>query len=537
MNYTIEELDAEFSRVLLNTGDFRDRQRTMVTYYNNNVFYSPLPGEPKPKRNVGVNLLKAFADKNMHYLSPFPTIKKLPAGDIEARMRASLIEKILHSAWRANKGKMLQRKWGNDGTLMAEMYAMVEWSYKGRCPHIRRLDPRYCYPVFSNEVDNQLKAFYYAVPMTKEAVKAKYGVDPVRSGIEASGATMDGNEIPVDGEDRFFVVMRFDWKVRTTWVGDKFVEKPHNHLMGQIPVFHCYPFDTGETNSRGGFFLEPLVPIQAEYNETLRRKANIIRKLSNPAVVGKGVIASQFDDIKKALNGDAGFIGLKQQGELQFLQLSETQLLDNHMADLIQRMKDISGFPTATFGESIGANTSGDALSMYFQPTTQATANQWIAIASMYEAINEMVLKCYEIFGYTGEQFKIAGSKPKGTFEPVMQYSEDGQEAGYANQYVAGGFTASFTKDQIAGDYETVIVPPSATPEDTYKNKQLAMESVSTGFLPRVQAYEEYGIVDPEDTLNQLAQEKEDPRLNSDLLTAAAGQLPPQEQVPTATGV
>jgi hypothetical protein len=535
VNYTINELDAEFERVLLNTGDFRTLQRTFVDYYNKNVFYTPLPGEPKPKRNVGVNLLKAFADKNIHYLSPFPTIKKLPSGDMEARTRASLIEKILHSTYRYNKGKMMQRKLAVDGTLMAEMYVMAEFGLKTRCVHHRRLDPRYSYPVFSNAIDNKLKAFYYAVPMTKEAIISTYGVDPEKSGIGSTTASLDGNEIPVDGDSRFYVVMRWDDQVRCVWVGNKFLEKPHNHQMGFIPVANAYPFENGMTDNRGGFFLDALAPIQAEFNETLRRKANIIRKLSNPAVWGRGIIASQFDDIKKALNGDAGFIGLKQQGELGFLQLAETKLLDDHMADLLARMKDISGFPTATFGESVGANTSGDALSMYFQPTTQATANQWIAISNLYESLNEMTLKLYEIFGRTGEEFKITGSRPKGTYEPTMQYDDAGEEAGYKNTYQTGGYSATFTADQIAGDYETVVMAPTAQPSDTYKEKQLAQSAVSTGFLPRIQAYEDYGIIDPEDTVNQLAEEREDPRLHPEVFSAAAGAMN-QGQPPVPAG-
>lgn len=536
MKYTIPELDQEFTTVLNNGSDFRERQRMMVQYYNNNVFYAPSKGEPKPKRNVGVNMLNSFANKNIHYLSPFPTIKKSPSGtDMDSRMRASLIEKIVHCAWDKNGGQLLQRRIAVDGTLLAEPYLMVEWDIKGRYPTIRRLDPRFCHPVYANEVDNKLLAFYYAVPMTREAVMDKYNVDPTSSGIGSTASTLDGNEMPVDGVDRFWVVMRWDAGVRCVWVGDKFIEQPHKHLMGRIPVETARLFETGETNNRGGFFLEQLVPIQAEYNETLRKKANIIRKLANPAVWGRGIMASQFDDVKSALNGGGGFVGLKQQGELGLLQLQETKVLDQHLADLLQRMKDISGFPTATFGESIGANTSGDALSMYFQPTTQATANQWIAICNMYKNVNEMVLRCYETFGYTGETFKLQGIRSRGSFETIESTDDNGDKK-YSQSYQGGGYGVEFTKDQIKKDYGTVIIPPSATPKDEYREKQLAQQASSTGFLPRVVAYEDYGIVDPEDTLQLLAEEREDPRLHPEVLQAAASALnqgAPAQGLPT----
>lgn len=516
--YSVSALDAEFTRQLINSAGFRQRQRDNVTYYNSNVFYAPKAGENKPVRNVGVNLLKMFADQNIHYTSGFPTIKK-PAGgtDLETRETASLIEKIILSTWRSNGGKMLQRKWASDGTLMAEATALIEFDYKGRRPKIKRLDPRYCHYQYSNEVDNEVVAFWYAVPMTKEAIKAKWGVEPTKTGIASAQITLDGNAVPVDGVERFYVIMRLDKTTRVVWAGEHYLEEPHNHQWPVIPVEVAKPFDTGMADSRGGFFIDPLIDLQAEFNETIRRRANIIRKLSNPAIWGRGIMANQFDEVKAALEGSGGFVGLKQNGELGFLQLQETAVLDNHLKDILDNMKAISGFNNAALGIPMGANTSASAVGLYFQGTQKAILNQWIAWQSFYEAINEKICLAYQIFGKTGEDFTLYGTSLTGSVSMV-----DGGDGNMKPQYQAGGYQVKFTKEQLGQDFCTEVIAPDVTPKDETATKQLALNAVQTGFLPRVRAYEMFGDTDPESTLDLLAQEREDPRLHPEVLQQTA---------------
>lgn len=511
--YDLKTLDGDFSTQLINSRQFRTDQRDYVSYYNNNIFYTPLPGEPRPKRNMGVNLLKAFADKNIHYTSSFPTIKKPANGtDLQTRQAASMVEKIISSVWKTNKGTTKQRKWANDATLMAEAYSLIEWDAKNRQPIIKRLDPRYCHVQFANDVEGSVSKFWYAVPMTKEAIKAKFGIDPQKTG--STVMALDGNEIPIDGVERFFVIMFWDKMTRAVWVGDQYLEKPHKHGWPMIPVDVAKPFETGLDDNRGGFFLSQLAPLNAEFNETLRRKANIIRKLSNPAVWGRGIVANQFDEIKKALDGSGGFVGLKAQGELAFLQLQETNVLDTHMKDLFDRMKDISGYGDGSFGQALGANTSGDAVSMYFAATSKAVENQWISWKAFYEAINEKILMAYELFGYTGEQFTLYGSRSVGTIEPVE--NEDGT---VGNKYQTGGYEVKFSKDMLKGiDKCTEIITPTATPKDETAAKNYALQASNGGFLPRVRAYEIAGELDPEQTLDLLAEERQDPRLHPEVL-------------------
>lgn len=516
--YSINSLDAEFSRQLINSGSWRQRQRDNATYYDNNVFYAPKAGEAKPARNVGVNLLKLFVDQNVHYNSGFPTIKK-PAGgvDMESRQTASLDEKIINAVWRKNGGKIKQRKWAFDGTVMAEAYALIDWDSQLGMPVIKRLDPRYCHVQFANEVDGEITAFWYAVPMTAEKIKAKWGVEPTKTGIPSSAWTLDGNTITYDGQDKFYVIMRLDGQTRTVWAGEHYLEEPHQHGWPVIPVEVSKPFDSAEPTGRGGFFLDALVPLQAEFNETLRRRSNIIRKLSNPAIWGRGIMANQFDEVKAALEGSGGFVGLKANGELGFLQLQETAVLDNHLNSIFENMKAISGFNNAALGIPMGANTSASAVGLYFQGTQKMINNQWIAWCAFYEGINEKILRAYQLFGITGQQYSLNGASRSGSLVTVTD-----EQTGETSQVYQNGYAVSFTKDMIGSDYCTEIIPPDVTPKDDANTKQLAINAVQTGFLPRVRAYEMFGDTDPESTLDLLAQEREDPRLHPEVLQQAA---------------
>lgn len=518
-NDTISKLDQEFTQMLINSSKFRDDQRNYVSYYNNNVFYAPSAGEPTPKRNVGVNLLKTFADKNIHYSSTFPKMKKIAnSADIQARMQASLMEKIILGVWGANDGKLKQRKWATDGTLMAEAHALIEWDFDDNMPLIKRLDPRYTHVLFANNVDSVAKAVYYAVPMTKEAIKAKFGVDATTTQIAPATTTLDGNQVPVDGVERFYVIKKYTDDTVTSWVGEHIIEPEHKHGFDSIPVVVCKPFESGQTDGRGGFYLSDLTPLQAEFNETLRRRSNIIRKLSNPAVWGRGIMAAQFDEVKKALEGAGGFVGLKANGELAFLQLQQTDVLDKHLEHIEAEMKNISGMGDAAFGRAGGANTSAAAVAMYFQPTVKHVLNQWIAWSSFYESINDLIFQSYKFYGKTGQEFTVYGERQGGAYEYLESANDETGEQEYNGGIKSGGFAITFTKDDLSDDHCTEIVVPDITPKDTTATQQLVINAVQSGFMSRVTAYDLFGLTDPEDELNLLQAEREDPRLHPEVL-------------------
>lgn len=521
--YDIKQLEQEFASILDYMQDHHEKMRDHVRFYNSSCFYVKKGGDVKNKTDNSVNLLQGFADKNINYLSIFPTIK-VPSFDSapEVRELCSKNEKILYATWGLNAGRKIHKKWCFDGTIMSEAIGKTTFDFKTKQVKIEHIDPRYVYYQFANEDNDKVLAVWVAYVLTKKEIMDKYNIDVLPGELTSTAVTPDGTTIPVDSQERFYVIERWDEKVKAVWAGHTFLEQPHNHEYGFLPFDRAVFKESG--SKFGNFFLEPLLSPQAEINDTLRRKANVLKRLGNPTLWGKGLIGKQFDEVKEAIKDGGGFIGLKQNGEIGFLKLDETKLFDEHMESQFQKMKEISGYPTATFGEMVGANTSGDALSMYFQPTSQAVASQWISLAEFYESINEKVLRLYEKFAKS-EQIELYGKYPKATFS--YSYDDEGNRGELVPNPM--GFNLQFTGAEIGGYYTSQVIVPSSTPKDEIAYKRLLLDAVNANLFPRTLAYEEWGIVDPEETLDLLAQEQEDPRLNPQGLSQLAGAMGGQE--------
>jgi len=235
--------------------------------------------------------------------------------------------------------------------------------------------------------------------------------------------------------------------------------------------------------------------------------ANIVRKLGNPAVWGRGIVARQHEDVKRALRGDGGFVGLKGDGELGILQVPETAMLDQHLDRLFAFMKYLSGFSNASFGDPVGANTSGDAVNMYGQPTEKAISHQNIAWKAFYESIGSKVLRYYDTFLRADETVQLTGYDPNGTF--IGTAASKGQKRGEGTN-----FNTVLTKADIAGNYMVMATPQAITPKDEIGYKRLIYEAVSGGFISKTTGYEEWGMLSPQDELELLKVEMASPELN-----------------------
>jgi hypothetical protein len=517
MDYSLKDLDAEFSLVLNHFQPHHTTQRNHIDYYLHSAFYKPSLGQKIPKNKVAKNYLKAFADKNVNYTSTFPTIK-VPAPDTDKGFQeiAQRNEKILYATHEENQTEVLHKKWAPDGTLMSEAFAETTFDLIERRVKIKRLDPRHCYYKFSSQDQDKLLAFWYAVPMSIVEIEAEYGIKVSPGNIDVDGIDPSGQTVIADDTERAWVITRWDSKKKVMWAGNQFIVEPHNHTLPfGIPIDRYVPFTDLEVSRFPQFFLEQIIPLQAEINDTMRKKRLINERLSSFPLVVKGISPNQVDKVKDAVFS-GGFIGLKIGGDASFLQATETKALNEHMADLFQAMKDITGYPTVTFGEIAGANTSGDAVSMYFQPTTQTAQNQWISLKAFYESINEKILRLYEHFGKKDEKFKLYGVVPRMTFEVV----------GDKKKAKESSFSVEFTGKDIGGYYRSQVIVPQITPKDELAYKRLVMDAANSSFLPKVVAYDEWGCTDPQEWIELLAQETSDPQLNPEGMSKLMGAIP-----------
>jgi hypothetical protein len=530
--YDIADLNKELDAALVNSQKYHSDMDRYLSYYLNSAFYASKTGQQRANTDISANLLRVFADKNIEFTSSFPTIKVPTTGATpEQRQAASLREKILNSTWRKSNGHLLQRKWAKDGTLLSIAVAETGFDLTNRCAFVKRYDPRYCFWQLSNGNEKRVTAFWAVVPITADEAFAKYGVRPTGNG-GLSNTTLTNTFLKsIDGKDWFLQATRWDDQIRTSWIGDVPVEEPHQHLMGGIPIDVATPFDDLDTKGQGAFYLEPLVPLQANLNRTIDRRDNLVSRYAHPVGWGRGIMSKQLDDIKASFK-NGGFVGLKSNGELGVVQIKEVGILNDHEKAIREDMLRLSGFSAAAMGELAGANTSGDALGMYFTPTQRHIEFQNIAWTAFYESVNTKILRITERFSKTGELFTVAGYSASGTLLPMADNPEK-------MQYQRGGFSETFDARQVIdGNYHSIVIFNPVTPKNELEEKRLVMDMMNQKVLSRTTGYEMIGIESPEDELALLTQEQSEPVLNpqgmQQLVAAATTANPPQPTAPPA---
>lgn len=504
--FSIQALNAELSAAVNNLASYHTEMKTYIDYYRYSAFYQREAGQSTVK--LPDNYLKIFADKNIHYTSEMPQFKV--AGTPEDRENANIREKILYAVHRKSGTPLLQKKWARDAAKKSLAIAETGFDLESRCAWVKRYDPRYVYWKMSNGNEDRVTAFWAVFPITKEEAFKTYGVtptsDPVSTTTFAKQDPYIGN---MDGQKWFSMIIRWDENYRAAWIGDKMIEKPHKHGMGVIPIDICAPFPSDEKDRLGSFYLEDLVPLQAELNDTVLRRSKIVKRMSNPIIWGRNIKDRGKDDVEAALkNGESGVLGLGKDGEVGILQLNEIRMLDNHEASLKNDLRSLSGFAAASFGESVGANTSGDALGMYFTPTQKHIDDQNISWISFYESINAKILRMYDVFGRTGETFTLDGYSPRST----LMATENG---GYAMNK-SGDYKLKFTREVINGNYINRAIPSPVIPKNELAEWTFWNQAARDKTISRTTAYEKMGLESPEDEKQLLILEQQEPFLNPD---------------------
>lgn len=519
----VGQLKSEFESKQLGFDSVHDDMQTMLDGYNFNFFYAPKPNMPQNVK-IGVNLIQVFADKLWHHTSEFPKIN-VPSSP-EDIVNAEIREKIVLATHQKNNTDGLWGDWTFDGDVMGAAIARTIFDVKQRCIVISRHDPRRCYWQKADAGGHEVLTFWTATPMSRTAIKLKYGVEVKGGEGMVYDLLADYGETPMDNEDYFLVVTRDDAETSCEFVGDQFLKKPYKHLQGGIPVDVAMPYKIASFNQLPAYYLMKLRELQAEFNELWRRRGNVVRKLGNPLVYGRGIYKKNEQDVKAQMAMDGGFVALKENGDLGLLTIPETKMIDTALADCFQRMKDVAGFPTATFGEVVGANTSGDALGMYFTPTQKMVNHYNKAYKAFLQGINAKILRGYDKFGKIDEQFSLDGYMPHSNFRSLTKKEE------YGN---GGGFAFMFSKENIAGKYLTVVTPAAVTPKDDIGYKRFILDSVTNKFMSRRTGLDEIGILSPEDEFKQLQEEQSDPMLNPEGATALK-QFDPNAQVMDENG-
>lgn len=520
---SIESLQKEFNDIRVEMDSYHDYQQTCLEAYETNIYFKPKPNSPA-REKVGVNLLQAFADKNWFYLSSFPKIS-VPAMP-ENREASSKVEKILYATHDLNQSELLWSQFTFDSTIMSCAINFTDVDYVKRRVTYQRIDPRRAYWTTSDLMGSEIEVFWSAIPMRKSAIQRKYGVDVSGTAAEDIDFWRDYDQVDLTNytEDPYYLVItRADHDTLTRWCGDKFLMTSHKHMLGFMPVDIALPLKTASVQYRGDFFLRRLMSLQAQFNEAWRQRLNIVNRVGAPAIWGRNINNKQLQDVKDGLAMDGGFIGLKENGELGILTIPETAMIDKTLNDIFSQMMNITGFPAATFGNVAGANTSGDALGMYYQPTTRQIEHQNKSFRLFLQSINRKTLLLYKSMLKPDESLTIEAFVPR-----PKKLALNGELVSST-----ASFDDTFTRDDIITT-KNIVTTDSVTPKDDIAYKRLMYDMARDGVISKTTALDEIGFLSPQDEMDLLESETSNPRINpqgmSQLLTAQAALMGAQNQ-------
>jgi hypothetical protein len=524
--FDIVSLNQELASAVMDQAAYHTAMDTFTSYYKHSAFYSRQAGENSDR--LPINYLKIFADKNIHYTSGAPLFKVVGADDADIR------EKILYATWRNSGGPILQKKWSRDATKRTLAISETLYNLKEDCVEIKRHDPRHVFFKMSNGAEDRVNVFWIVYPISLQEAQETYGVTPTKDTVNfAIGVKSDPYFNGIDGQKWFTMAIRIDADTRTAWIGNKIIEQPHLQGAGFMSIDICAPFPSDEKKRLGDFYLEDLVPLQAELNDAILRRKKLVRRYSNPLFWARNMKTRQSDDIKGALeNSESGIVGVGKDGEVGVVVIPELQMLDNHISEIKADMQRLSGFAAASFGESVGANTSGDALGMYFTPTQKHVEDQFISWVQFYESINAKILRLYDVFGRSGKEYSLDGYLPAST----LLVTENGQK----RLAKGGSYTVTFTRANINGRYTSKVIMPSIIPKNEIEEQRLYIEAGDKKIVSRRTVQDKLGIESPDDELELLKLEQAEPFLNPDGINTimnanplqAPGMMPPALPAP-----
>jgi len=503
----IKTLNAELAGAVTNLAPYHQLMQQYCAFYEKSAFFPRKAGDRPNQNFLYDNYLQVFADKNIEYTSQFPSIK-VDATPTD-REFASVREKILYAVHRKSGTELLWRDFAHDATKKSLAIAETYMNFEERCMEVRRYDPRYVFWKMSNGNDRKVTAFWAVFPITLKEAQDTYGVTPTKDTVSFSiSVKSDPYFHSMDGQEWFTMAIRWDDKHRVAWIGDKMIEEPHEHMLGVIPVDICAPFRTEERNHLGGFYLQKLVTLQAELNDTIRRRSNIVKRMSNPIVWGRNIKLTSYDDVKAALrDAETGVLGLGKDGEVGILQLQDLKTLYEHESAIKSDMQRLSGFAAASFGESVGANTSGDALGMYFTPTLKHVEGQYISWKAFLESINSKILRGYDMMGRDGTTFSLDGYSPRST----LSTPEKEQYAGLGR---SGAFRVQFDRTVIDGNYINRVIMPPIVPKNEIEEKRYWLDARRDKAISLNTYHELVGIESPEDERQMIMMDEAEPLLN-----------------------
>lgn len=339
-----------------------NRYRLYRKFYNGHHWIQPFEdGE----RKAVFNYCKLIVDKGIDFFAA-------KGWKVSACEGNEDIAQFLNDVWEYNNRGLLtqiQLMYGaRDGDSF--FYVTVKTNENGkelsdgeRTVEIVALDPSHCFPVWSS-----------STPGVIDSILIQYPV------VDTVNRKMILRSVYITAE--YFQI----------WDNDQEVGTKQPNPFGRVNVVHIPNFVV-PPSVYGESDIEPLIPVNEEYNTVANSIRRIVKYHAEPTTLIYGIRASQLEKgAKKVWSGlpiDAKVENLQLEGDLS----ASHAYLDELKAQILR----VGNVPKAAFDHSDEhiSNTSGLALQLLFQPLIDKTVRRQKAHSVGITRVNELIIIAY----------------------------------------------------------------------------------------------------------------------------------------------
>jgi hypothetical protein len=249
--------------------------------------------------------------------------------------------------------------------------------------------------------------------------------------------------------------------------------------------------------------------INERINYLLSRRDHIVNRWLTPTITWEGAPQNYAEILAQSMSG-GGAIPMRLGSRIGFLSYDRpNEAVAQQMAELRATFLEVCGMNEASYqGIVQGSINTGPALDVQFQPllsTIQKKRKEWeIGL----KALMSMLLQLQEDIGESralGQAVVLASSK---TADAVPGNEQMGP--------TQDGMMVNLSGKDIKGLRDVSIAWPGVLPKDDFAASRLEMEKLSAGMQSVYTTMEKLGEEYPNDEIQRIRRENEDPSLKGE---------------------
>lgn len=364
-------------------------------FYNGDHWTSRLYGVPsgafaEGTRKTVMNFCKVVVDKAVDWF-------QADGWKVACHEGNEQVAEFLNAVWKINGRDRLTQKGVQAGAIKGDHFYYVTVRTRDRYGNVlprkqwtvrlQVLAPEHVFPVWSDSEERKMKACFIQFP------------------------------VPGDNNtSRLYSVWITPEKI-VTYLDTELVDEIDNPI-GEVNVVHVPNFEDASTNF-GISDIEPIIPINMEYNEVSDSVRSVIKYHAEPTTVIFGARASTLEK-----GANSVWSGLPVEARVENLELQSDLAATYAYLDVLKaNIMEFSSTPKVAFDsfDVKVASASAAALELMFQPLVEKTRRRRVTHEAGINEVNRLIILFHSII--IGDDITLLADNPATIFDTNVEYS------------------------------------------------------------------------------------------------------------------